>query len=103
MRNNSDSQTRISPQEAERLRTLLAELQYHGQDAKTITIHGDNQGALSLAENPESQSIQLLLSKVVKRLSAVKRKKTSDGDIRQYLHPNSARREFARHQAVSSR
>ena len=43
-------------QEATWLSALLAELQYRGQDAKTVTIHGDNQGALSLAENPESHS-----------------------------------------------
>jgi hypothetical protein len=43
-------------QEAEWLRSLLAELQYRGQDARTVTIHGDNQGALSLAENPEAHS-----------------------------------------------
>lgn len=43
-------------QEATWLSTLLAELQYHGQDAKKVTIHGDNQGSLSLAENPESHS-----------------------------------------------
>ena len=43
-------------QEANWLSSLLAELQYHGQDAKTVRIHGDNQGSLSLAENPESHS-----------------------------------------------
>jgi hypothetical protein len=43
-------------QEAEWLRSLLAKLQYQGQDARIVTIYGDNQGALSLAENPEAHS-----------------------------------------------
>lgn len=43
-------------QKAEWLRSLLAELQYQGQDARTVTIHSDNQGALSLAENPKAHS-----------------------------------------------
>jgi hypothetical protein len=40
-------------QESEYLRQVLTELGYKGEDAKRVKLTGDNQGALSLAENPE--------------------------------------------------
>jgi hypothetical protein len=38
--------------EAAWIRTLLTELQYKGSDLNPITLYGDNQGSLALAENP---------------------------------------------------
>ena len=41
-----------SAKEATWIRYLLEGLDYTGQDLECITLSGDNQGALSLAENP---------------------------------------------------
>jgi len=35
------------------IRQVLEELGYTGEDAKVVETYGDNQGSLSLAENPE--------------------------------------------------
>ena len=40
-------------QESEYLRQVLNEMGYKGEDAQRVELHGDNQGALALAENPE--------------------------------------------------
>ena len=40
-------------QESEYLRQVLAEMGYKGEDAQCVELHGDNQGVLALAENPE--------------------------------------------------
>ena len=41
-----------SAREGAWIRYLLQGLEYKGQDLNHITLHGDNQGTLSLAENP---------------------------------------------------
>ena len=40
-------------QESEYLRQVLAKMGYKGKDAQRVKLHGDNQGVLALAENPE--------------------------------------------------
>ena len=40
--------------EAAWLRQLLQELQYQNSDSTKVLLYGDNQGALAIAENPES-------------------------------------------------
>ena len=43
----------VAAMEAAWLKQFFEEVKYRGKDAITVKLYGDNQGALSLIENPE--------------------------------------------------